>query len=66
MKKFLKGLVITMLVLGTIIAIGFILDATIPAVHDFFVSVIDWFKKLFNITEEVVEDTSEIVEAIKD
>ena len=62
--KFLKGFIITILVLGTIVALGFILDSTIPAVHDFFVSVIDWFKELFNITEEVVEDTSEIVEVL--
>lgn len=62
--KFLKGFIITLLIIGVLVAVGFILDSTIPAVHDFFVSTINWFKELFNVAEEVVEDTSDIVEVI--
>ena len=65
-KKFLKGLIITLLVIGTLVAIGFILNATIPAVHDFFVKCIDWVKGLFEKSEEVVEDTTAIVKILKE
>lgn len=58
-KKFFKGLFIFILTIGVIVAIGFILNATIPSVHDFFVSAIDWIKNLFTNNKEVVEETTE-------
>ena len=51
-------------ILGLLTSIGFILNATIPEVHDFFVKCIDWIKDLFTSNEEIVEDTTEAVVAM--
>ena len=49
-KKIFLGIVISVLTIGTLIGIGFILDKTLPVAHDFFVNTIDWFKNLFSNT----------------
>lgn len=56
-KKILQGIVITILVIGTLIGIGFILDATLPVAHNFFIKVGDWFKELFTKSNSVEPET---------
>lgn len=54
----MKKLLITIIILGLLVGTGFILDATIPAVHDFFVSAIDWIKDLFITNSESIEENA--------
>ena len=45
-KNFWSGLGITLLSIGALVGLGFILDATIPACHNAFVTAINWVKGL--------------------
>lgn len=55
---------IVLLGIGALVGVGFILDATIPACHNAFVTAIDWCKNLFTKAEEVKETTDVVVTAI--
>lgn len=71
MAKYNKGMNgwckfgIALLGICALVGVGFILDATIPACHNAFVTAIDWCKDLFTKSEEVKETTEAVVSVIK-
>lgn len=64
-RKFLIGLLCTIIILAVLGTVCYILYFTIPSVHDFFVSSADWVKNLFIGSKEVVSDTKAIIDVIK-